>query len=93
MTAVPGGPAAVSSSGSSMPFAVSRYASSLSVEVFPIHTAAVIGHGDFPESAVFQVNFNRVGAGVDGVIQKFPQNRSGAVDDFAGGNGSGNLRR
>jgi len=47
--------------------------------------AAVVGHPDAPHTPLFELYFDRAGAGIDGVLEQFLEHRGGPFDDLAGG--------
>jgi len=54
-------------------------------QVFAVDAAAVVAHPHQASSAVFDVDFDPCGAGVETVLQQFLEHRRRPLDDFAGG--------
>ena len=59
--------------------------------IFPVHSAAVIGHADKRDSAACKFNCNPCSTAVYCVVDKFFNDRYGPFYDFAGLDGIGGL--
>ena len=55
------------------------------------HAAAVVGDLDEAAATGFDFDADACGAGVEGVLEKFLDDRGGAIDDLAGGDLVGDL--
>src|SRR5690606_31571 len=55
-------------------------------QVFLSDTDAVVAHADQLDAAVFELNVDAVGAGVEAVLEQFLDHGSRTFDDFTGGN-------